>query len=372
MGCLNLLDLPLEIRLIIWEQFTYSLHFYFPRPGWREIRRPPMFASPLIQLQGRRGCSGSESHIKRPEPPDTNDVNAFALLHTCKSIYMEVSPLVLRNATIHCNNTEWAVDFLMSLSEQQVRAVRHLEFYATPFKLELPKSTSNPHDDHHSTSDIQLRYINAMRLFKGLELETLTIKTDTDDIFRWPTFAIDRFREMKAYLEVYNSVWRGKGFRELRYIYPRAKFLSPHIWQCDWDENISCEPECWDRIIKERDGPNSGAEVKIWIANEGGEEVDLLDPARREQWVPGIDYRSRNYRLVRKSRPVYFQYETCYEDERKVMVVVRRGRNADVRENGEHLDPRIETLFKDKTWAEIVRSRLLAEVMRPNSQSGRF
>ena len=111
-------------------------------------------------------------------------------------------------------------------------------------------------------------------LFPGLRLDTLII----EDAFHGEDAAEDGWGHNATYDGLQDMVKEGKGWKELILRSPSDVWLEPVVFQSRAADGTvtpethgrSKQPAAWDTMIKERDGPESGATVEMWSCKADG------------------------------------------------------------------------------------------------------
>ncbi|EOA91963.1 hypothetical protein ACJQWK_04050 [Exserohilum turcicum] len=217
MSAPNLLTIPVELRELIYG-FLFSS--YTIRHGF-----------------------------KHPRAPSTDDesLNRTSLLLTCRQISIEASRHLPLNCTIHFRGTENLLETLLSIDQSVLTRLRHIRVRAYPFPL-YPAQTTQYYPAYYAA--------NALTLLPGLCLDTLVVEDC------WHGFGMgDGWRDVTTYFDI-ESLLNSDAWRELTYITPCTDFIASGY---DHRSKRSAQPETWDALIKERDGAEYGAEVKMFI-----------------------------------------------------------------------------------------------------------
>ncbi|TFK71878.1 hypothetical protein BDN72DRAFT_895267 [Pluteus cervinus] len=282
--------------------------------------------------------------IRIPGPPLPN---TLALLSTCRTIYQEASPQVISTATFSLWSTRNLIHFLGSLSDNDLRALRHIAVCVTMYYFEgMAHGTSGSHS-----------FADALSYFPGLQLDTLTVYTgyyghQFDEVY------------VSVYSEIEQMIVRGMGWKELRFFSRNMGIINT---------NLEEQPKERNETLKRRDGEGSGASVSILVAKKlvpytpfGGwtscgaimtkdtttsppdwEGVDEDAPWREEDY---IGYGHGEFEVVPHTAATY--------EQRALAVVARRGNTANHVEESDIPDDFRQFLEK-YSWKEIRDNNLI-------------
>lgn len=201
-----------------------------------------------------------------------------------------------------------------------------------------------------------------LALFPDLQLDTLTLI----DAFHGPLVSDCQAlsRHAATYGEVQSLVEQGCGWRKLLYRSESAVWIqraqskyrgnakSAHIHKTVTQAQ---QHGNWDRLIKQRDGPDSGAGVRVWVKAAdiwaelppGHEKLDI----GRDMlpWYNGNDELAKSMYGEGDASP-------------KVEIQITRGRNADILDKGAPLTEHSKALhawWGRMSWKEMKESRYL-------------
>ncbi|KAF2200323.1 hypothetical protein GQ43DRAFT_346279, partial [Delitschia confertaspora ATCC 74209] len=220
----TLLTLPLEIRHLIYEALfsTYIIHHGFPSPV------PPPFPS-------------SRSNIVLAQ-------NRTALLRTNHQLHTEATPFLPVQAALHFRHTESLLTTLLPLPQPTLTRLRHLRVTGFPFPL---------YGDGKTEFYTAYSFCNALSLLPGLCLERLVV----EDAFH--RFGLgEGWRDLATYFEIENLM-ECEGWRVCEFVVSGTGFLTG--LGGGGRRRRRSQPENWDRLLKERDGNESGAGVEMFI-----------------------------------------------------------------------------------------------------------
>ena len=302
-----LLELPVELQLKIFADVFCSLHPTYP-------------------------------HFSCP-----------SLLLTCRSIYSAAQPLYIKSTTLDLGTTINLVKFLTSLSAPRIKQLRHLSSRALPVSIcdDLEYSIFHPYG---------LEQI--LPFIPDLQLDTLTIT----DAFHGSHVREHAFGHTATNVEVQNLVKAGCGWSKLFYRSENTAWLQPAKFGYianNGGRGLAMihttvpkrQPGNWDRIIKQRDGPDSGANVRMWV-RQGGNWVEV--PARDEGGNMEAKFDWNRYDLSCDQA----KYGNG-DGSPQIEIQITRGRDADIinkRKPLEKHERKLHDLFDRMSWHEIKES----------------
>lgn len=161
------------------------------------------------------------------------------------------------------------------------------------------------------------------------------------------------------YFDIDQQVRAGCGWKQLRYIIDDTETLKFERYRYlhQWFSRDS-QPTIWSSIIQQRNHSRMGAKVEIFVAKEKSAGLkDLIhDPENRDifdnnaaEWIR-FKYQNRN---------------------REMMIVLQRGKDAYIVEDGSGLGSSVSELFEDRSWQmvneEARRLRAIRESESPRS-----
>lgn len=123
-----------------------------------------------------------------------------------------------------------------------------------------------PDDDNSSYSTHY--FTSLLPLFPGLKLDTLII----EDAFHGENVDEDGWGDNATYNILQSMIERGTGWKELVVRSAIDRWLEDVVFETHAADGTvtketsgrSKQPAAWDRMIKERDGPESAAKVEMW------------------------------------------------------------------------------------------------------------
>jgi len=244
--------------------------------------------------------------------------------------------------------TEQFMDLLSSKSPSELSALRHLSVKAYPFPL-WPSDSSS-----YTTYDLQ----DLLPLFPELALEELEV----EDSYHGPDVMEDGWGHNATYQDLGAMIKKSKAWKELVYHVQSDRWLEEVVFKTsgpgqeskDVVHGRDPQPETWDKMIKERDGEESGAVVEMWCKKAGN----------------GNDWKKivSDYRLEKVEE---HEGEADYDEDNMgtrpaIKIRVRRGDRVEYKQDGEnhvngsygkHLQVLYKT-FEERPWVEIKEEEL--------------
>lgn len=213
----NLLTIPVELRELIYG-FLFSS--YTIRHGFKHSGTPG---------------------------DNVDSSNRIALLLTCRQVFTEAWRHLPLNCTLHFRGTENLLDTLLAVDQSVVTRIRHVRVRAFPFPL-YATGRAEYYPTYYAA--------NALSLLPGLCLDTLFVEDC------WHGFGMgDGWRDVTTYFDI-ESLLKSDAWKELTYLTPCTDFIASGY---DHRRKRLAQPEAWNTLIQERDGTDSGAEVKMFI-----------------------------------------------------------------------------------------------------------
>ncbi|KAL6708986.1 hypothetical protein ACN47E_002113 [Coniothyrium glycines] len=287
----SLLALPLELRELI---YTFLFSSYTIRHGFRH---------PSI--------SGSS----------TDASNRISLLLTCRQVFAEAWRHLPLNCTFHFRGTENLLETLLSVDQNVITRVRHIRVRSYPFPL-----YAQDRPEYYPT----YYTANAFTLLPGLCLDTLVVEDC------WHSFGLgDGWRDLTTYFDI-EALLKGDAWKELTYTTSCSDFITSGY---DHRQKRRAQPSNWDALIKERDGDEFGAEVRMYIVPHKQEKATgderTADGRIIQPWAarPGHEI-IENWRLATPEQ----------ELKGEVRVVAKRGQRSRAVQLG---------LSEKRTWKEL-------------------
>jgi hypothetical protein len=256
-----------------------------------------------------------------------------SLLRTSRQLHDEAKLLMARNISLHFKHTEAMVDCLTSLSASEIQNIRHIRLKAFPVPL-FPKGEPG-YPTTFSMPDM-------LPIFQGLKLDSLMVEDCYHD-----EGVNDGWGDMGTYYTI-ERLLESDGWKELHFTSPTTEFLSS---ENDSRNTRVAQPAGWDKLLKGRDGEESGAEVKMYLAAEPNVAGAAEVPQTRMIYdaVPGQIPPDSVMRVKSPADGGYGVRDVA----REVLVVAKRGRNASYLQNGSALHKDIKDLVSTMSWLEI-------------------
>lgn len=173
-------------------------------------------------------------------------------------------------------------------------------------------------------------------LCPGSQLETLTI-LDGGPCIERPASTVSSSK----YFDIELQVRAGCGWRQLRYLINNPEALTfERVRVGSQSFTRDPQPATWSSIVQQRDKHLTGAKVEIFVAKKEyvGQKGSILNPEKREVFDNNAtEWNRTRQRLYR----------------REMMVVIQRGTDAYVAEDGSGLKSLVLELFEDRSWQMI-------------------
>ncbi|TLD22535.1 hypothetical protein E2P81_ATG07728 [Venturia nashicola] len=264
----------------------------------------------------------------------------LAILQTCHTYRLEALPiLTLDKFDFYCASTESLLDLLSNMSPMQLSLIRHLTVRDVPFEI---------HGDFFFWHD-------CFPLCPGLQLDTLTILDGGPSIHR---------QAPAVYFDIEQQVRAGCGWKQLRYLLNNTETMTfDHVWLGFSNFSRDPQPSTWSSIIQQRDNDLTGANVEIFVAKKeyAGLKRVVLDPGNREVF----DNNAPEWNRPRQ------RLQT-----REMMVVLQRGKDAYIVEDGSGLKSSVSELFENMSWnmikEEARRWRAVRGLESPSTEVDNF
>lgn len=219
--------------------------------------------------------------------------------------------------------TREMLDALIPLPRSEREKIKHIRLNAYPVAL-YPLAVDSCYTTHS--------WLAALQMLPGLRLELLTVE---DELADWQMR--DPWADNAVYWNITNAVL-ADGFREMHVILAGTTFMTrPN--DLDEDDGVA-QPEGWRKALRARDGEDSGADVEMHVAVQPRERDVVLDPTKRVPWVA-------------PAQPLDPGDEPSEDDTKEVLVVIRRGRDANYVQEGADLHKDIKELMEAVPWSRI-------------------
>lgn len=243
------------------------------------------------------------------------------------------------------NSTEHLVDLLFSVDQDALQRLRHVSVRGHPFPLYL-----GPEAPFYTT----FQFTTVLQLFPGLQSDTLEVR----NTYHEPGTFRDEWGDEAAFHMVQDLI-ESDGFKELIYTSADECFMMPNEFEAvpadssEMTKEISSrdpQPSTWDRLIKERDGADSGAGVELYRHTHGNWLKDEYESEKKPLSPDNVEFTATNPASVRGSA-------TAQDRGRpgEIQVRVKRGKDADYVQtgrSGHEGEDELHDLFKKYSWKE--------------------
>ena len=124
----------------------------------------------------------------------------------------------------------------------------------------------------------------------------------------------------------------------MHYIIPTIEFMTSY--HDEWSR--VAQPAGWDKKLREKDGETSGAEVRMYVADQKSSAGLAGGPFTRSSWeaIPG-------HLLPPPASPDW---------DREVIIIAKRGAGAKYVQDGSMMRDKIRRLLDKMSWAELKKS----------------
>jgi hypothetical protein len=315
----NLLDLPLELRLVIYEALgaITEVRIGFPQ-------------------HSQTAEKGREEAVRNQSP--------FAILQTCRQISAEAKIPLWNNIHFIFAHTFLFAKTLASLPQKSRESIRYVTFHGTNFQF-----------DHSYPTFSSIRWPEAVSLFPGLQLVQLTVFDADNEDYETGTLGGDKLDDV-AFQNM-----NGEGWKVLNFITPKVRLLMKEQFRGIYSrdaggEKVYVTHETWDTRLKRRDMDES-ASVKFYMVKKEYTYVAgaVLHPEKREQ-VLDRDEHVFEYFAEKDFWSIYPAQWNILPD-REVLVTMRRGATASyvVQEDYSSLfDVNPQNFVKEHGWEKIL------------------
>ena len=247
---------------------------------------------------------------------------SLAILQTCRQIYNETRSMWLREVLFSFEGPEDLLDKLSTQPSTVVSQIRHIRVRGGTLQLRLT-------DDGVS---FWFGLSESLKLLPQLRLDTLTVLATA-----YEEYACDTLNHL---------IQQGHGWKELHYIASDSKMLAFSKLNSNRRKPQSSN---WQQILVDRDGPQSGAQVKMYRAKSnspGSLNIASLHELFEETIPDGshedeVGVHHYEVRLSEADTP------------KEVLVVAKRGRNADITLKGQPPFDPLDIRSYGMTWEDI-------------------
>lgn len=181
-------------------------------------------------------------------------------------------------------------------------------------------------------------------MFPGLQLDLLEVEDCYHAAGCYDAGGI--LSSLGTYMAI-DSLIQINGWKELHFITPTTQFMSEGVqYLCE----RSAQPEKWNGVVLDRDGTDSAACVKMFIAKEPDVAGLSENPETR------IDYNATPGFLFDRWGDEFVDVVDVqrYLENREVLLVAKRGVGASYVQNGKQLHKDIKSLLDRMNWGDIL------------------
>ncbi|EHK46103.1 hypothetical protein TRIATDRAFT_177484, partial [Trichoderma atroviride IMI 206040] len=283
-----LMRLPPELRDKVYFYLFSSTRFMYGQRFVLDQKYTP------LQFYTRVAYLGSE--ILRPPR------HGLALLRSCRQVHLEIGSAWLEHV-IFCFESPIAMLRRLDRVPLETRSlIRHVRIASDALQVPL-------------SSPAEKKVIDGcFKLLLQMNLYTLTVFGPA--IPCWSHEDLDLF------------IKYGRGWKELRYITYTSAFVD--IISSNRGKTITLpsepQPAAWQRDLENRDGPNSGASVTIYKSADSKNPLSVMCSTMRAELsypptpTTGVDHLNTDG---------ISQSLDLKDDKRGILIVVKRGKNAD-------------------------------------------
>ncbi|KAL1964305.1 hypothetical protein VTN77DRAFT_7125 [Rasamsonia byssochlamydoides] len=302
------LSLPAELRLVIYDF---------------------LFGSTRLTFGKRLADNSIHMHRKKPRR------HSLAILYACRLIYQEAGDLWLGRVLFNFDDPCTLLDKLTPLPKSTVSQIRHLRIWAESLFIQTPEADGNDLHPGHFGSIVIYGPVAILKLLPALRLDTLTVFSSLNDRTTWHVIT--------------RLVAKGNGWRRLNFIAPDSMAIMWSLVHGEYGyETRVGLPTNWEEDLFRRDGANSGASVTVYrakVAYPTPDTVHRTPPILCPETRLILDENDILYRnTVNEANPPSSSRPqpravrmSDREWEREMLVVVKRGRDADIAEPEEPL-----------------------------------
>ena len=273
------------------------------------------------------------------------------LLLTCRQIYTEAIPLLHTSSHYIFPTARSLLTYLFSLSGPRLRLLRHVTVRGDPIPL------YDPDDEPAFSSFFSFDFPGVLRLFPGLQLDTLTVW----DAYHRPDVSNDGWGGGATCRELCDLVTRGKGWRTLVFRSHSDAWFSRHLPPAGRHGTVD-QPAGWKASLLERDGgADSGCSLEMGVTNVGDLEAEkgyvpwdvnnVYDGYRNQR--RGQD---ENNERRQRGEPNVSSREWLDRFTVGIEVRVQRGHGCDYVQDGvmeTEWDKKLGKIFEKLSWKEL-------------------
>jgi len=323
----TLISVPAEIRKMIFQQLFASTTVYI---GFENSN------DETSSIDGKSSIDESGSSGETISTEESSSANT-SILRTCRLISIEAKPIMPSNISFHIYSTKALIDFLSTLSPELIQSIRYISLL---YGFHLPLYTQL-----HRNSFTTYHVDQAFNLFPGLQLDLLRV----EDCYHLEGCYYPGGSDPSnvGTYQAVDGLIRMDGWKELHFITPTTQFMSE---PCDEHRERVAQPSEWNRFVLDRDGKDSAASVKMFVAKDPDIEGAAERPETR------IDYKAIPGQLLQLEGGVHEMgtERQRYLESREVLAVAKRGVGASYVQDGRRLHKNIKSLLNRMSWEEIL------------------
>lgn len=190
----------------------------------------------------------------------------LALLHVCRQVYAEASPLVLRHVRVCCMDAKDMLHFLVALDPEQIRQLKYLNVCYSIFCIRLPPvEAEDPDPDSEQDNGIRGFHVGALLgLFPSLQLDMLELEDGMSE-------GLERYEACHG-ADLIESLLHADGFREVRASVRAGDDAFVGRWMIEGTSGWLKEPEDyiprWEEPIRTRFRGRPGWSVELYVNEE--------------------------------------------------------------------------------------------------------
>lgn len=244
------------------------------------------------------------------------------------------------------------VDYLTGITKSELVRLRHMSVRGIPMPFNRAPHLYTPKDD---CSCKVYYFYSVLALFPALQLDKLTVY----DPYHGEGVSEDVYGHWGTYREIDLLVKIAKGFKELVFISENDRCLNSNYL----GGKVAAQPSTWDKMVKDRDGVNSGAGVEMFTFAKGQRAKMVGDHPfyhlRHDGRVVVADDNRDGDDAIPWDNKLHGGEEHSENVDRWLEVIeggvelrVRRGNDADYVQDGKSLDE-MYAISAQLSWKEI-------------------
>jgi hypothetical protein len=194
------------------------------------------------------------------------------VLLTCRKIHSE-DPLERSLSLLPWEfpNTGYMLNQLIYMPRSELSQIRNIRVKGYSFYIATDAGRRTSYE-----------FVSVLALLPGLQLDRLIVEhADWGRLEDNGTRPNPRQVNQRVYDNVC-ALLQTDGWKEAWFVAPTTSFLTGH--RLDNSQISAVQPQLWDKAIKARDGEDSGAECRIYVAKEAGRAGAAEDESTREEW----------------------------------------------------------------------------------------